>query len=146
MHIDVSPRALHFGVRSVGRFVTIGGLASSRRALLAGASLILALALGAPDQAIAACGTTMPTGAHAPSSGAGGVHAGATTPHVSSSSGGTSCSTTTSGNPTPLAGVHEPGEAPRHVRLAVVHPPTLNTSISSHSPVRPTTNRTLPKP
>jgi hypothetical protein len=146
MHIDVSSRAVHFGARSVGGLVTFGGLASSRCAFLAGASVILALALGAPAQAIAACGTTMPTGAHGPSSGAGSAHAGATTPHVSSSSGGASCSTTASGNPTPFAGVHEPGEAPKHVRLAVVHPSTLSMSNSSHSPVHPTTNRTLPKP
>jgi hypothetical protein len=142
MHIDVSPPAHDFGARSVG----FGGPQRSRYGLLAGASLILALALGAPGQARAACGTTMPTGAHAPSSSAGGVHSGATAPHGSSSSGGTSCPTTASDSPTPLAGVHEPGEAPGHVRLAVVHPSTLNTSNSGHSLVRPAANGTVLKP
>ena len=120
-------------------FAAFDPLALSRGALLAGASLILAFTLGAPSQALAACGgTTVPTGAHAPSTGAGGTHAGATAPHVSSSSG-TSCSATASANPTPLAGVHEPGEAPRHVSLAGVHTWTHSTVNSQHSQVHKTT-------
>jgi hypothetical protein len=127
MHIDVS-------------FAAFDRLAISRGALLAGGSLILALTLGAPAQALAACGgTTVPTGAHAPSTGNAGTHTGATTPHVSSSSG-TSCSTTASANPTPLAGVHEPGEAPKHASLGGVHTRTHNTVNSQHSQVRRTTS------
>jgi hypothetical protein len=116
--------------------------------LLAGASVLAAFALGAPGQALAACGTTMPTGAHAPSAGGGGVHSGATTPHVSGPSGGSSCPTIVSAKPTPLAGVHEPGEAPRHVSLVGVHPPTHNTSSTNkaHSQVRPASNVGPPKP
>jgi hypothetical protein len=120
-------------------FAAFDPLALSRGALLAGASLILAFTLGAPSQALAACGgTTVPTGAHAPSTGAGGTHAGATAPHVSSSSG-TSCSATASANPTPLAGVHEPGEAPKHASLGGVHTWTHSTVNSQHSQVHKTT-------
>jgi hypothetical protein len=144
MHIDVGGSAS--GARSVGR---IYRLASSRGALLVGASLLAALALGAPSQALAACGTTMPTGAHAPSAGGGGVHSGATTPHVSGPSGGSSCPTAVSAKPTPLAGVHEPGEAPGHVSLAGVHTlahSTSNTNNSGHLQRHPTPGVTLPKP
>jgi hypothetical protein len=127
---------MHIDVR--GGFAAFGRLAISRGALLAGGSLILALTLGAPSQALAACGgTTVPTGAHAPSTG-GGTHVGATTPHGSSSSG-TSCSATASANPTPLAGVHEPGEAPKHVSLTGVHTLTHGTINSEHSQVHKTT-------
>jgi hypothetical protein len=120
-------------------FAAFDPLALSRGALLAGASLILAFTLGAPSQALAACGgTTVPTGAHAPSTGAGGTHAGATAPHVSSSSG-TSCSATASANSTPLAGVHEPGEAPKHASLGGVHTWTHSTVNSQHSQVHKTT-------
>jgi hypothetical protein len=129
MHIDVK-----------GGFAAFDRLAISRGALLAGGSLILALTLGAPSQALAACGgTAVPTGAHAPSSGAGGTHVGATTPHVSSSSG-SSCSATATANPTPLAGVHEPGEAPRHASLGGVHTWSHGTLNSQHSQVHATTN------
>jgi len=144
MHIDVGGSAS--GARSVGR---ICRLANSRGAFLAGVSLLAALALVAPGQALAACGTTIPTGAHAPSSGSAGVHSGATTPHVSGSSGGSSCPTTVSAKPTPLAGVHEPGEAPRHASLAGVHTwahNTSNTNNSGHMQPHPTPNVTLPKP
>jgi hypothetical protein len=111
-------------------------LATPRGALLAGASLIFALTLGAPNLALAACGgTSVPTGAHAPSGG-GGTHVGATTPHVSS--GGSSCSAKASANPTPLAGVHEPGEAPKHVSLTGVHTLTHNT-INTNSQVHKVT-------
>ncbi len=145
MHIDVGGSAS--GARSVGR---IYRLANSRGALLAGASLIAAFALGTPGQALAACGTTIPTGAHAPSTGDAGVHSGATTPHVSApSGGGSSCPTTVSAKPTPLAGVHEPGEAPRHVSLAGVHTwahNTSNTNNSGHLPHPPASNNAaLPK-
>jgi hypothetical protein len=143
MHIDVGPE----GVRSVGGFITFDRLARSRGALLAGASLVLTLTLGTPGQAVAACGgTSVPTGAHAPSAGGGGLHSGPTTPHGSSSSGGTSCPTTASANPAPLAGVHAPGEAPRHVSLGGVHTWTRSTINSGHSQVHSTINRTLPKP
>jgi hypothetical protein len=114
-----------------------------------GASLLATLALGAPAQALAACGTTMPAGAHAPSTGGGGMHSGASTPHASGPPGGSSCPTTVSAKPTPLAGVHEPGEAPRHVSLAGVHPLTHNTSNtnnSGHLQPHPAPNVTLPKP
>jgi len=147
MQIDVGPGGSASGARSVGRI--FNRLANSRGALLAGASLILALTLGAPGQALAACGTTIPTGAHAPSSGGGGVHSGATTPHVSGPSGGSSCPTTVSAKPTPLAGVHEPGDAPRHVSLASVHTwahNTSNTSNSGHLQPHPASNVILPKP
>jgi hypothetical protein len=125
MHIDVS-------------FAAFDRLAISRGALLAGGSLILALTLGAPSQALAACGgTTAPTGTHAPS-GNGGTHTGATTPHGSSS--GTSCSSTATTNPTPLAGVHEPGEAPKHASLSGVHTWTHSTTnTGEHSQVHKTT-------
>ena len=150
MHIYVDPGEARSRARSVGGFVTFGRFASSHGALLAGASLIFALTLGAAGQALAACGgTTVPTGAHAPSSGSGGVHAGATAPHASGSSGGgTSCSTTAIANPARLAGVHLPGEAPRHVSLAGVHPSTAThgTTNNVHSQIHPTTNRTVPKP
>jgi hypothetical protein len=127
MHIDLG-------------FAAFDRLAISRGALLAGGSLILALTLGAPSQALAACGgTTVPTGAHAPSTGNGGTHTGATTPHASSSSG-TSCSATASANPTPLAGVHEPGEASKHASLSGVHTWTHSTVNSQHSQVHRTTN------
>ncbi len=120
-------------------FAAFDRLAISRGALLAGASLILVLTLGAPSQALAACGgTAVPTGAHAASTGAGGTHAGATAPHVSSSSG-TSCSATASANPTPLAGVHEPGEAPKHASQGGVHTWTHSTVKSQHSQVHKTT-------
>ena len=144
MHIDVGGSAS--GARSVGR---IYRLANSRGALLAGASLLAALALGAPSQALAACGTTMRTGAHAPSSGSAGVHSGATTPHVSGPSGGSSCPTSVSAKPTPLAGVHEPGEAPGHVSLAGVHTlahSTSNTNANGHLQPHPASNVALPKP
>lgn len=147
MHTDVGPGGHASGARSVGKI--FDRLASPRGALLAGASLILALTLGAPGQALAACGTTMPTGAHAPSSGGAGVHSGATTPHVSGPSGGSSCPTTVSAKPTPLAGVHEPGEAPRHVSLAGVHTwahNTSNTNNGGHLQPHPASNLTLPKP
>jgi len=146
MHIKVGPGGTATGARSVGR---ICRLANSRGAFLAGASLLAALALVAPGQALAACGTTIPTGAHAPSSGSAGVHSGATTPHVSGSSGGSSCPTTVSAKPTPLAGVHEPGEAPRHASLAGVHTwahNTSNTNNSGHMQPHPTPNVTLAKP
>jgi len=146
MHIKVGPGGTATGARSVGR---ICRLANSRGAFLAGVSLLAALALVAPGQALAACGTTIPTGAHAPSSGSAGVHSGATTPHVSGSSGGSSCPTTVSAKPTPLAGVHEPGEAPRHASLAGVHTwahNTSNTNNSGHMQPHPTPNVTLPKP
>ncbi len=143
MHIDVGGNAS--GARSVGR---IYRLANSRGALLAGASLLAAFALGASDQALAACNTTIPTGAHAPSSGGGGVHSGATTPHVSGPSGGSSCPTSVSAKPTPLAGVHEPGEVPGHVSLAGVHTLAHNTSNtnSGHLQPHPAPNVALPKP
>jgi hypothetical protein len=134
------------GPRSIGR---TSRLANSRGALLASASLIVALALGAPGQALAACGTRIPTtGAHAPSSGGGGVHTGATAPHVSGSSGGSFCPTTVSAKPSPLAGVHEPGEAPRHVSLAGVHASRHSTSNTDngHLQPHPASNVTLPKP
>jgi len=146
MHIKVGPGGTATGARSVGR---ICRLANSRGAFLAGVSLLAALALVAPGQALAACGTTIPTGAHAPSSGSAGVHSGATTPHVSGSSGSSSCPTTVSAKPTPLAGVHEPGEAPRHASLAGVHTwahNTSNTNNSGHMQPHPTPNVTLPKP
>jgi hypothetical protein len=146
MHIDVGPGETASGARSVGR---IYRLTNSHGALLAGASLLAAFALGAPGQAFAACGTTIPTtGAHAPSTGGGGVHTGASTPHVSGPSGGSSCPTTVSAKPTPLAGVHEPGEAPGHVSLAGVHPLAHNASNtnSGHLPSRPASNTALPKP
>lgn len=146
MHIDVGPGGAASGARSVGRI--FNRLATSRAALLAGAPLLAAFALGTPGQALAACGTTIPTGAHAPSSGGGGVHSGATTPHVSGPSGGSSCPTTVSAKPTPLAGVHEPGEAPRHASLAGVHTWAHNTSNtnSGHLQPHPTSNVTQPKP
>jgi hypothetical protein len=128
---------MHIDVRR--GFAAFDRVAMSRGALLAGGSLILALTLGAPSQALAACGgTTVPTGAHAPSAGTGGSHSGATTPHGSSSSG-TSCSATASANPTPLAGVHEPGEAPKHASLGGVHTWTHSTINSQHSQVHKTT-------
>ena len=147
MHIDVGGSAS--GALSVGRI--FDRLANSRGALLAGASLLAAFALGAPGRALAACGTTIPTtGAHAPSTGAAGVHTGATTPHVSAPSGGTSCPTTVSAKPTPLAGVHEPGEAPGHVSLAGVHTlthSTSNTNASGHLQPHPaSSNLAAPKP
>jgi hypothetical protein len=145
MHID-GRGGTASGARSVG---TIYRLANSPGALLAGASLLAAFALGAPGQVLAACGTTIPTGAHAPSSGSAGVHSGATTPHVSGSSGGGSCPTSVSAKPTPLAGVHEPGEAPGHVSLAGVHTlthSTSNTNASGHLQPHPaTSNLTPPK-
>ena len=145
MHIDVGPGGTATGARSVGR---ICRLANSRGALLAGASLLAAFALAAPSEALAACGTTIPTGAHAPSTGSAGVHSGATTPHVSGPSGGSSCSTSVSAKPTPLAGVHEPGEAPGHVSLAGVHTWTHSTSNTNngHLHPRPASNVALPKP
>jgi hypothetical protein len=128
---------MHIDVRR--GFAAFERPAISRGALLAGGSLILALTLGAPSQALAACGgTTVPTGAHAPSAGTGGSHSGATTPHGSSSSG-TSCSATASANPTPIAGVHEPGEASRHVSLAGVHTWSHGTVNSQHPQVHKTT-------
>ena len=146
MHID-GRGGTASGAHSVD---TIYRLANSRGALLAGASLLAAFAIGASSQALAACGTTTPTtGAHAPSTGSAGVHSGATTPHVSAPSGGSSCPTTVSAKPTPLAGVHEPGEAPRHVSLAGVHTSahsTTNTNNSGHLQPRPASNLTLPKP
>ncbi len=145
MHIDVGVSAS--GALSVGRI--FNRLANSRGALLVGASLLAAFALGAPGQALAACGTTIPTtGAHAPTTGSAGVHSGATTPHVSGPSGGSSCPTTVSAKPTPLAGVHEPGEAPGHVSLAGVHTwahNTSNTNASGHLLPRPTSSGTAPK-
>jgi hypothetical protein len=149
MHIYVVPGEACSSARSVCGFVSFGRFASSHGALLAGATLILALAFGAPGQALAACGTTMPTGAHAPSSGAGGTHSGATAPHVSGPSGGSSCPTKVSAKPTPLAGVHEPGEAPRRASLAGVHTwahNTSNTSNGGHLPHPPAPNVALPKP
>jgi hypothetical protein len=145
MHIDVGPGETASGARSVGR---IYRRANSRSAFLAGASLLAAFVLSAPGQAFAACGTTIPTGAHAPSTGAAGVHTGASTPHVSGPSGGSSCPTAVSAKPTPLAGVHEPGEATGHVSLARVHPLAHNTSNtnSGHLPSRPASNTALPKP
>jgi hypothetical protein len=145
MHIDRRGGTAS-GARSVRR---ICRLANSRVALVAGASLIAAFAFGAPGLALAACGTGIPTtGAHAPSAGSGGVHSGTTAPHVSAPSGGSSCPTTVIAKPTPLAGVHEPGEAPRHMSLAGVH--TLHHSTSNtnngHLPRRPAANGTLPKP
>jgi len=146
MHMDVGSRGVRCGARSVGGFAAFDRPALSRGALLAGASLILALTLGAPSQALAACGgTTVPTGAHAPSSGAGGTHTGATAPHVSGSSG-SSCWTTASANPTPLAGVHGPSEAARHVSLAGVHTWTHSTVNSQHSQVHSTTSGSQIKP
>jgi hypothetical protein len=145
MHID-GPRGTASGARSVGRI--FDRLANSRGALLAGASLLAALALGAPGQAIAACGTTIPTGAHAPTSGGGGVHSGATTPHVSGPSGGSSCPTTVSAKPTPLAGVHSPDEAPRHASLAGVHTSAHNASNTNSGHLQPphASSVTQPKP
>ena len=146
MRIDARGRTSS-GARSVG---TICRLANSRGALLAGASLLAAFALGA-GQALAACGTTIPTtGAHAPSTGSAGVHSGATTPRASGPSAGSSCPTTVSAKPTPLAGVHEPGEAPRHVSLAGVHTltrRTSNTNASGHLQPHPaSSNLPAPKP
>jgi hypothetical protein len=146
MHIDLGPGETACGPRSVGGIVS--GVANSRGALLMGASLLAAFALSAPDQALATCGTTIPTGAHAPSASGGSVHAGATTPHVSGPSGGSSCPTAVSAKPTPLAGVHEPGEAPRHASLARVHTlahGTSNTTASGHLQPRPASNGTAPK-
>jgi hypothetical protein len=126
-----------------------GSRCGARGALLAGASLLAAFALGAPGHALAACGTTIPTtGAHAPSTGSAGVHSGATTPHVSGPSSGRSCPTTVSAKPTPLAGVHEPTEAPRHASLAGVHTLAHNTSNPSnagHLQTHPASNGTLRK-
>jgi hypothetical protein len=131
---------MHIDVRD--GFAAFDRLALSRGALLAGGSLILALTLGAPSQALAACGgATVTTGAHAASTGTGGTHAGATTPHGSSSSG-SSCSATASANPTPLAGVHEPGEAPKHASLGGVHTLTHSTINSQHSQAHRTTSGT----
>jgi hypothetical protein len=127
-------------------FAASDRLAISRGALLAGGPLILALMLGAPSPALAACGgTTVSTGAHAPSSGGGGVHTGATAPHGSSSSG-TSCSAAASANPTRLAGVHEPGEAPRHVSSTGVHAWTHSATNSQHAQVRPAASASQIKP
>ena len=62
-----------------------------RSIILAGAPLIAALALCAPQQALAACGAlSHPSGAHAASAGAGGVHA-TTGIAVPSTGGGTGC-------------------------------------------------------
>ena len=141
MHID-GPGETASGARSVGR-----RLARSRGALLM-ASLVAAFALCAPGQALADCGTTIPTtGVHAPSTG-GGVHTGATTPHVSGPSGGSSCPASVGAKPTPLAGVHEPGEAPGHVSLAGVHTWTHSTTNTNngHLPPPPASNVALPKP
>jgi hypothetical protein len=91
----------------------------------------------------------MPTSAHVPSTGGGGVHSGATAPHVSGPSGGSSCPTAVSPKPTPLAGVHEPGEAPGHVSLAGVHllaHNTSNTNASGHLQPPKTGSPYQPKP
>ncbi|MGH6798362.1 MAG: hypothetical protein ACREDI_08270, partial [Roseiarcus sp.] len=64
------------GVRSVGRFV----------AILAGVPLVAALALCAPDRALAACGASHPAGVHA--TGGGGVHVATARPTTSGGGGG----------------------------------------------------------
>ena len=128
MHIDV-------GIAAFDR------LAISRGALLGGASLVLALTLGVPSYALAGCATAS-TGTHAPST-ATGTHTGATTSHGSGSSG-ISCSVTKSATTTSLAGVHEPGEAPKHASLGGVHTWTHST-INNNSQVHKTTTGTTIK-
>ena len=63
-----------------------------RSIILAGAPLIAALALCAPQQALAACGAlSHPSGAHAASAGAGGMHTTTGIAAPSGVGGGTGC-------------------------------------------------------
>jgi hypothetical protein len=85
--------------------------ASSGGALLAGAAFLVALAVVAPGEAFAGCGSGgASTGAHPASSGGGGTHSGASAPAGSSGGGASSCggnALSTRGALTPsLAGVH----------------------------------------
>lgn len=84
--------------------------AFSAGALLAGAAFFVALAVAAPGEAFAGCGSGgASTGAHSASSGGGGTHSGASAPAGSSGGGASSCggASSTGGALTPsLAGVH----------------------------------------
>lgn len=79
-------------------------------ALLAGAAFFVALAVAAPGEAIAGCGSGgASTGAHSASSGGGGTHSGASASAGPSGGGASSCggALSTGGALTPsLPGVH----------------------------------------
>jgi hypothetical protein len=75
MQADLERGKAASGLRGVGRFT-----------VLAGASLIAALALSISDPALAACGPSRPAGVHAAASGVGSVHT--TTSIVAPSGGG----------------------------------------------------------
>jgi hypothetical protein len=115
--------------RGSAAFVACGSIAT----LLAGASLIVVLTLGAPGQALAACGATHLStgggegGVHT-ASGAGGVHTGLSAPHASSGSSG--CPNVVSGN-----GIHAPTATSSigHVDLAGVHTSTRNSGSGTHT-------------
>jgi hypothetical protein len=96
MQIDLDCGRTATGAQNVARFVAIfGHMANSRGVLLAGASLIAALALGAPGPAFAACpGTTTGSSSAKPPSTATGVKTG-TTSSGSGSSGVSSCGVST---------------------------------------------------
>jgi hypothetical protein len=127
-----------FGIRNVCRSA----------AILAGVPLIAALALCAPDRALAACGTIATGGvAHAPPSGGGSVHSGATAPHVSSGGGGSSCAagaggkgiqtgTITGGKLAALEGVHtwthNTGNGTTHNTGNGTHTRVANASTRAH--------------
>jgi hypothetical protein len=108
-------------IRAAGRSVTVfDAIVRSRMPLLA-AALIAALTLGAPSQALAACGTLATGGGggtHAPSTSGGSVHSGATAPHGSTGTGSCPSGTTGNGVKTATLGAGT---------LAGVHPATGNT-------------------
>ncbi len=114
---------------SRGAVASVAG--GSIATLLASASLIAVLTLGAPGQALAACGGTHLSagggggGVHNPSSG-GGVHTGVSAPHASGGSGG--CPNVVMGN-----GIHAPTPSIGHVDLAGVHPLTHNSGNGAHT-------------
>jgi hypothetical protein len=132
--------AARIGGRSGAIFNTI---ARSRTSLLACASLIAVLTLGAQGQALAACGTiTTGGGAHAAPSGGGSVHSGASAPHVSTGSGGGGgCASgnggtgtkvgTVTGGKIALAGVHTGNGTTRNTGNGT----TRNTGSGTHARV-----------
>jgi hypothetical protein len=113
-----------------------------RSLLLAGAPLVAALALCAPDQALAACGTvSRPAGVHAAASGAAGVHAatGIAAPSGVGGGGGSlgcaggSSASPLRGLPTAASGrVVETGAHAAHTAIHVRAAPTKTTNATAH--------------
>ena len=127
------------GARGAGRFV----------AILAGVPLVATLALSAPDRALAACGTTQSTGAHAAASSGGSVHAATARPATSGGGGSGGCASGSSasalhGLATAASGrviegsAHAVGRTGTHARTAATS--NAATTRASHAATTRATN------